>query len=291
MSKRGKTLKQAKIIFFGTSRYSAQFLDLIIKNGLKIDLVISASPKLTGRKKVLTENPVVLLAKEKKIPFELDLNQVLPGKLGLMLDFNRIIPSSIIDRFEKGIINLHFSKLPQYRGPAPVQTTILNGDKKAWISYFLITEKLDEGPILAQTSLSLEGTETTASLYQKLIAKAAKETPRMIADYLDNKIMPKPQKGPSSWTKKITTKEAKIDWSQSPAKIERLIRAASPEPGAWTIVELKTQNSKLKTLRLKILKAHLEDQKLILETVQLEGKNPVSGKQFSEGYPEVSFKR
>jgi methionyl-tRNA formyltransferase len=274
------------IVFFGTSEYSAKFLDLVIKNGLKIDLAVSAPPKSTGRKQVLTENPVVLLAKEKQIPFVPDLNEVPSAMVGLMLDFNRLIPRLVIDRFEKGIINIHFSKLPQYRGPAPVQKTLLQGDKETWISYFLITEKLDEGPILAQTRLSLEGTETTATLYRKLVEKAAKEALQIVADYLDNKISPKPQKGSPSYAKKLTTNEAKIDWKKPAQAIERLIRAASSEPGAWTEVRLKTKN-----LRLKILNAHLEGKKLVLDQVQLEGKSPVSWKQFQEGYPGASFKQ
>ncbi|HUW24192.1 MAG TPA: methionyl-tRNA formyltransferase [Patescibacteria group bacterium] len=278
-------MKQLKIVFFGTSPYSAQFLDLVTKNGLKIDLVVAAPPKPIGRKQVLTENSVVLLAKELNIPFitdskELTMRQLNNEAIGLILDYNRLIPPSIINLFPQGIINIHFSKLPQYRGPAPVQATILHGDKKAWISYFLISEKLDEGPILAQTSLGLERTETTGTLYQKLVAKAAKEISQIVTDYLNNKIIPKPQFGPSSDTKKLTTKEAKIDWNRPAEEIERLIRAASPEPGAWTEIRLKTQN-----LKLKILKAHLENNRLIPDTVQLEGKNPVSWKQFQEGYP------
>jgi methionyl-tRNA formyltransferase len=290
------------IVFFGTSHYSAQFLDLVLKNGLKIDLVVSAPSKPTGRKQVLTENPVVSLAKELNIPFITNLKELTMkpnfakaslGKqlnneaIGLILDFNRIIPQNIIDLFPKGIINLHFSKLPQYRGPAPVQATLLNGDKEAWISYFLITEKLDEGPILVQTSLSLDGTETTVTLYRKLVEKATKEALQIIADYLDNKITPKLQKGPSSYTKKLTTRAVKIDWKRPPQEIERLIRAAYPEPGAWTEIKLKVKSEKLKVMRLKVLKAHLEDEKLILDTVQLEGKNPVSWKQFREGHPGI----
>jgi methionyl-tRNA formyltransferase len=274
------------LIFFGTSHYSAQFLDLVTKNGLKIDLVVSSPPKLTGRKQVLTENPVILLAKERKISFATDLKEVPTAQLGLMLDFNRIIPSSIIDRFEKGIINIHFSKLPAYRGPAPVQATILNDKKEAGITYFLITEKLDEGPVLIQMAFPLSGTETTGELYEKMTQKAAQEAPKVIVNYLDNKVIPKPQKGSFSYTKKLTAKEAKIDWRGSAAEIDRLIRAVSPEPGAWTLVKIKGRQ-----LRLKIRQAHLENDQIVLDTVQLEGKRPVSFKQFMTGYPKAEILR
>ncbi|MGB9637332.1 MAG: formyltransferase family protein, partial [Microgenomates group bacterium] len=115
-------------------------------------------------------------------------------RTGLILDFNKIIPNETINLFPQGIINIHFSKLPQYRGPAPVQYTILNGDKQAWITYYLINEKVDAGKILKQTSLDLDFTETTESLYQKLILKSAREINGIIEDYLQGKILPFPQK-------------------------------------------------------------------------------------------------
>ncbi|HUV72009.1 MAG TPA: methionyl-tRNA formyltransferase [Clostridia bacterium] len=279
------------LVFFGTSPNSAQFLELAQKNGLKVKLVVSAPPKPVGRKRVLTENPTITQAKTIGLDYLEELKEIfsLPKpKIGIILDFNRLIPRSIIDHFEKGIVNIHFSRLPQYRGPAPVQATILNGDKEAWISYFLITEKLDEGPILSQTSLALNFTETSESLCQKLIQKAAQESPQIITDYLAGKITPRPQKAQPSYTSKLTSSKAKIDWQKPAEEIEKLIRAAYPEPGAWTTIELRTQKSEVKTLRLKILKAHLENKKLVLDKVQLEGKKPVTWKQFKEGYPKAS---
>lgn len=316
------------LVFFGTSRYSAQFLDLTIKNGLKINLVVSAPPKPTGRQQILTENPTVATAKKFKIPFLTSIfftPSKVEGELqgpastfhrlsstptiGLMLDFNRIIPKNIIDIFNKGIINIHFSKLPQYRGPAPVQYTILNGDRQAWISYFLISEKVDEGRILSQTSLPLDQTETSQSLYEKLVQKAVEEIPQVINDYLTDRVItdrvrPCQQQGTPSYTHKLTSETTKIDWSKSSIEIDRLIRASSPEPGAWTMVEtqrskgtkkqrmensIKLCNSETLRLRLKILKAHLENEKLILDEVQLEGKNPVTWQQFQQGYPNVNL--
>ena len=280
------------IVFFGTSHHSAKFLELATKNGLKFDLVISEPPKPLGRKQILTENPTISIAEKLNIPFLIHLEEILnfpSPTLGLILDFNKIIPQNTIDHFQKGIINIHFSKLPQYRGPAPVQYTILNGNKRAWITYYLITQKVDGGPILKQSSLPLEFTETADSLYEKLIEKSAKEIPTIISAYLSDKDYPCQQTGIPSYTKKLTTDNCKIDWSKSPEEIERLIRAAYSEPGAWTEVKLQITNYKLQTKRLKILKAHLEKGNLVLDEVQLEGKNPVSWAQFQEGYPEAKI--
>jgi methionyl-tRNA formyltransferase len=280
-------------VFFGTSSYSALFLDQAIKNGLRVNLVVTAPSKPIGRKQILTENPTVSAVKKHNIPFIDNLNQLThypPNQLtlGLILDYHRLIPQSIIDLFSKGIINIHFSRLPQYRGPAPVQYTILNGEQKAWLTYFLITEKLDEGPVLTQTSFKLDGNETTQGLYQKLTLKAAAEIKAILKDYLAGKITPQTQQGKPSYTQKLSSEKAKIDWRKNPGEIERLIRAAFPEPTAWTEVKIPA-DSQFQTKRLKILKAHLENTRLALDQVQLEGKNPVSWKQFKEGYLEAKI--
>ena len=277
------------LAFFGTSPRSARFLKIAVENGLKIDLVVSQEPRAVGKKQALTENPTVLTAKELKIDFTTSLEELnqKPLELGLILDFNKIIPNQTINLFKMGIINVHFSKLPQYRGPAPVQYTILNGDKEAWTTYYLINEKLDKGMILAQTSLPLDLTENTETLYQKLIEKSATEAKNIIQNYLDSRITPQPQSGIASNTHKLTTENCQIDWTKSPEQIERLIRAAYPEPTAWTSVKIRPQSAKIK--KMKILKAHLENQKLVIDEVQLEGKNPVSWKQFQQGYTSAEF--
>lgn len=280
------------LVFFGTSHYSAIFLDKVIKNGLKAELVVSAPPKPVGRDQALVQNPTATVARQNNLLLATtleELNDFSDKTIGLMLDFNQIIPQSIISQFEKGIVNIHFSKLPQYRGPAPVQYTILNGQAQAWISYYLIDAGVDKGPILAQTSVPLKKTETAAELYRALVEKAAQEAPLVIADYLNGKIAPRKQQGQESYTTKISTEEAKIDWQKSAEEIERLIRAASPEPGAWTEVELNPTDKEPLKKRLKILKAHLEGNQLAIDQVQLEGKNPVSYKQLKEGYPQAKF--
>lgn len=277
-----------KIVFFGSSINSANFLEMAVKNGLKINLVVSTPPKPVGKKKIITENPTVSAAKKLGVPYLEKLRELESYKglkLGIILDYNRIIPNSVIDLFEKGIINIHFSKLPQYRGPAPVQQTILDGNPEAWISYFLISERLDEGDILFESNEPLSPSENTQSLYQKLSKKASEEIKKVTEDYLSGSLSPKPQQGNPSFTHKLTIDSCQVDSSQTDEQKERLIRACSPEPGAWTEIRLSKENEQNKK-RLKILKAHLENGFLVFDQVQLEGKNPVTWKQFKEGYPD-----
>lgn len=281
-------------VFFGTSHHSASFLELAIQNGLQVDLVVSAPPKPLGRQQILTENPTVSMAKKLEIPVltslkDLTIKQFNNLTIGVILDFNKIIPQSIIDLFKLGIINIHFSKLPHYRGPAPVQYTILNGESEAWITYFLITAGLDDGPILKQTPLPLTGLESTANLYKLLLEKTSNDVTSIVSAYKDKLLLPKNQEGKPSFTRKLTTNAVKIDWSKSPIEIDRLIRAAYPEPGAWTEIIVNRESLTANRQRLKILRAHLENDQLVIDLVQLEGKKPVSWKQFQEGYPEAKI--
>lgn len=276
-----------KLVFFGTSTHSAHFLNIISQRGLRPNLVVSSPPKIIGRQRILTCNPTILTAKASCLPFLEDLTDLtnLPQpEVGVILDFKHLISKSIIDHFQKGIINIHFSKLPAYRGASPVQYTILEGQKKAWISYFLINEKLDEGEILSQIPIVLTLKETTGELYEMLTEKAACEFPKILSDYLSGRIKPRRQKGEPSFAGRLRSLNCRIDWSWPPDRIERLIRAAQPEPGAWTEVMI-FKGDKSRLLRLKIHQAHLEKGKLVLDRVQLEGKNPVSWGQFQEGYP------
>lgn len=288
--------------FFGTSPRSADFLNQIVRGNLKPALIISAPPKPADRKKISAENSVTVFAQKNRFPCLENLQGILkPGKakeagnFGLVLDFNRIIPPSVIENFPKGIINIHFSRLPLDRGPARGEQFILKGEPKAWISYLLITPGLDEGPVLAQTSMNLSGRETFGELSDTLVAKAASEIKPIINDYLAGKITPRPQRGKPTYAEKF----AKSDFFILPEVLranlkkggekavgsDRLIRAASPKPGAWTTVSLDNQTASGKMKRLKILRAHLEGKKLVLDRVQLEGKKPVTWRQFCEGYP------
>ena len=244
--------------------------------------------------------------------------------LGLILDFNKIIPAQIIDRFPAGIINIHFSKLPQDRGPARGDQFILRGERQAWISYLLITPGLDEGPLLGQTALTLSGRETFGELSDRLVTQAAVEIGTIINDYLAGKITPRPQEGKPTYARKFTKDDffipaealrkaiaatklqsckvanmstgrhglqsnenyfESLKLCNCAACLDKLIRAATPSPHAWT--QIKLQRSKApKIQRLKLLSAHLENNRLVLDEVQLEGKNPVSWKQFCQGYPD-----
>ncbi len=276
-----------KFVFFGTSSHSCDFLELLKGQGVLPELIVTKAPRPVGRKRILTQNPCEIFAKENGIPFVTNHIGLIRHicHIGIILDYARMIPPNIISLFSKGIINIHFSKLPQFRGASPVQYTILTKQKSAWITWYLIDKDLDTGPILWQEEYPLKGTETTGELYRLLCSEAAKLSKKVVQEYLGGGLAPRPQSEPEPEdipAPRLTTEQCKINWRQPAPDIDALIRASHPEPGAWTTVEINGQPK-----RLKLLKSRMENGKLILEEVQMEGKRPVGWKQFKDAYPVV----
>ena len=256
-------MKKIKIIFFGSKFYSSPILK-ILKKDKKIEIIriIEDKNSLTGFKSLKEQPDVAILAA-----------------------FGAILPKEILNLPQKGILNIHPSLLPQYRGPSPVQTAILNGDKQVGVTIIKMDEEIDHGPILTQTKEEIKGDDTAQSLYLRLFTIGAEILTTILPAYIEDKIELRQQDhSQATYTKKLTRNDGKIDWKQSNQYLERFIRAMFPWPEAWTDIKIDNQKKKLK-----ITKAHLENKKLILDQVQLEGKNLVSFKQFKEGYPQAKI--
>ncbi|KKU15949.1 MAG: Methionyl-tRNA formyltransferase, partial [Candidatus Woesebacteria bacterium GW2011_GWC2_45_9] len=192
------------------------------------------------------------------------------------------IPKIVIDTFPHGILVVHPSLLPKYRGASPIQGAIANGDKQVGVTIIKMDEKMDHGPIVSQFKEETRPDDTTDTLRARLFERSKDVIVEMIEPYLQGKIKPKEQNhDEATYTKIITKQNGFIDLEKTnPEEAERFIRAMQPWPQAWTLIGKK---------RLKVLKAHLENGKLVLDEVQLEGKNPVSWKEFKMGYPKVAL--
>jgi methionyl-tRNA formyltransferase len=276
-----------KIVFFGTPDYVLPILTSLHKKfvtgpGISpIVAVVTQSPKPMGRKQFLTYTPIDKWAHEHKLPIhhssrELSIDKV-DVDLGILASYGEIIPKEVIKLFPKGILVIHPSLLPKYRGASPVPASIINGDTKTGVTIFKMDEKVDHGQIVSQFKEEIMPTDTGESLRNRLFARSADVLVELIEPYLKGKVIPRPQNdAEATFTKIIVREDGKVDLkSDDPITIERKLRAYYPWPGIWTLVDGK---------RLKILKAHLENEKLVLDEVQLEGKNPVSWKQFIEAY-------
>jgi methionyl-tRNA formyltransferase len=324
-----------KIVFFGTPDYVVPILEALYK-AFKLRsgesptvAVVTQAPKPVGRKQIMEYSPVDNWGHKKKILVlfkSADLiKKQIKADLGVLASYGEIIPNDVISLFPYGILNIHPSLLPNWRGASPIQATIISGEKQTGVSIIKLDPELDHGPILSQFKDEVLESDTTDSLRRRLFSRSAEVLPKLIEAYIEGKIIPKRQDDElATYTYQIKKEDAFIPpeflthtltgttlvtskWNipfiknyylmPSSLSLERFIRAMQPWPGCWTNVQL---NSKLKTKnlkRLKILKAHLEKTNkpvpnaycLVPDFVQLEGKSPVFWKQFCQGYPEAKF--
>ena len=317
-----------KIVFIGTPDYVLPIVNGLYKSfrdkkeQFPIAAVVTQKPKPVGRKQTLEYSPVDKWAHKKNIPIFFDLEQVLEEKvkadIGILAAYGKFIPEDAINYFRYGILNIHPSLLPKFRGASPVRATIASGDTETGVSIIKLDNKLDHGPIVSQYKEEVKTKDNTQTLRSRLFEKSADALISLLPAYVSGKIKLKEQDHKSaSYTKEIKRSDAiippeyleaamkgvvpKDKWQiafikdfttiPTPQNICNFILAMEPWPIAWTNVNLNSKVGNQKPKRLKILEAHLDKQKemLILDKVQLEGKNPVSWNQFKQGYPEANF--
>src|SRR3989339_73019 len=179
--------------------------------------------------------------------------------------------------------NTHPTLIPKYRGASPINEAIKNGDAETGVTIIKMDEKMDHGGVVTLFKEDILPNDTTEVLRERLFDRSGDVLIQLIPAYASGKVKPKEQnESEATFTNILTREDGLINLKEkTPQKAERFIRAMTPWPGVWT----KLENQK----RLKLLKAHLEEDKLILDEVQLEGKDPVSWKQFKEGYPKADF--
>ena len=293
-----------KIVFFGTPDYVLPILTSLHKKFVTgpgkspIVAVVTQSPKPVGRKEVVTFSPIDRWAHEHGVPIHYSASQLamdsVEADIGILASYGEIIRKDVIDLFPHGILVIHPSLLPKYRGASPVPAAIAAGDAVTGVTIFKMDEKVDHGPVVSQFKEEILPTDDGEILRARLFARSAEVLVELIKPYLQNKIAPKTQdESEATYTKTVTRENGFIDLARTvPVKAERFIRAMQPWPGAWTHVNLqisKSANDKSGVKRLKLLKAHTENEKLVLDEVQLEGKEPVSWEQFEEGYNNAKF--
>jgi methionyl-tRNA formyltransferase len=279
-----------KIVYIATPSFGAIILEKLIKAGHKPFLVITETDKPIGRKQTIVPPPVKVLAEEYHIPvaqpekiglWQEELKKLEPD-LGIIASYGQILPKEILEIPKYGFINVHPSLLPKYRGSAPIQYAILNGDDKTGVTIMRVAEKLDAGPILVQEEIAINQNETFLSLHDKLADLGAKLLIEALPKLIAGRLAPQDQdETKATFTKRLKIKDGLIDLKE-PAEISvRKIRALNPEPGTYSIY-----NSK----RLKILEAKVEQGRLIINQVQLEGKKPMAFEDFLRGHKDFYVK-
>jgi len=242
-----------KTIFFGGSKYVIPILD-VLKNNFELSLVVT-SDKMSNDSvpAFCIKNNVEWIS-----PTKIDHNLIekiknVNAEFAALADFGLIIPQEFLNIFPKGILNIHPSLLPKYRGPTPVQTAILNGDKITGVSLIKLDNQIDHGPIVSQKEELIRESDTSESLYLKLFKTGAELLEKDARKYLENEIKTTPQDDHRATFSEILTRdkgEIRFDNPPPPELLKRMVRAYYPWPGAWgelmindKLLRIKLQNS------------------------------------------------
>lgn len=295
---KAKGRERIKIVYWGTPRFSAYILEKLIEfcqnppqRQFTVQTVVTRPDKPVGRKQSLTSSPVSMVAKKYGIPTlkptKLDnefLNHhssLLSFDLFIVASYGKIIPQALLNIPNLGSLNVHPSLLPNYRGPSPIITPILNGDKKTGVTIMLMDEQMDHGPILTTKEISISEEDTNITLSNKLSQASTLLLIDTMVKFVEGKIKPNPQNHKlATFTKIIKKEDGYIDINNPPSAqiLDRMIRAYYPWPGVWTRFRQGSSG------QAKIVK-FLPGNKL-----QMEGKKSLAVKDFLNGYPDFPLK-
>jgi len=278
-SEKNPQFKNLKILFVGSGEFASIILEGLIHLGLNLN-ILTEKAKPAGRDKIIKLTPVAETAKRfSKNYLEIeDIKQTDIPDFDLLIcaDFGQKIPNSILSQAKIASINIHPSLLPKYRGPSPIQTAILRGDKKTGISIIKMANQIDEGQIYAQAETDISPNDDYSTLRDRLATLGLKLLVKTFPPLINNKLKLAPQDSKKASVTKIFKKEdGLINWKKSSKSIERQIRAFRTWPKSYTFIDNK---------RLIIHQVHLENDQIVLDCVQLEGKKPTGWQEFLRGY-------
>ena len=228
------------VVFFGTDEFSAVSLRELIERGFTIGAVVTKPDSRKGRGRELQASLVKQIALKNNIPvwqplkmseiaesIEALTNNTGEKPIGVLVSYGKIIPQSIIDMFEPGIINVHPSLLPKYRGPSPIESAILHGDTETGVSIMQLSAAMDAGPVYKQIFFSLDDTETAPQLEAKLAALGAQELVTILPSIMNASLQPQPQDDSlASYCKLLSKDDSVLDPETLTAEqAERRVRA------------------------------------------------------------------
>ena len=294
-----------KIIYFGTDNNSKLVLEDLNNSTNDVELVITPPDSIKSRGNLKSPSAVKTYCIENKLNFiekipDQELIESINPDIIIVASYGQIIPDNILNSSFYGAINLHPSLLPKYRGPSPVQATIINNEKITGTTIILLNKEVDGGPIILQEKYKVNGNEYLTELTTKLFKIGSKN----IKKILDNpKLISKAEtqkEKDATYTKKINKSDGHINWNEGGTKIIQLIKALSENPGTYSNLD----NKKIKIFKARFsekknqindpgtlgqnedgeLYVSICDGRIIIEEVQLEGKNKINGPDFIRGH-------
>ena len=300
-----------RVVFMGTPDFAVGTLEAVCDAGYEVVGVVTQPDKAKGRSKEPVPTPVKAAALARGLTvFQPErirneqavetVRQMKPDVI-VVVAFGQIIPKEILELAPYGCLNVHASLLPAYRGAAPIQWAVLNGEEESGVTIMRMDEGLDTGDMITKKVVKLAEDETSGSLFERLSEEGAQLLVKTLSSVFDGTAVyeKQPEQSPTPYAGVIRKSMGQIDWNQSAVEIERLVRGMNPWPSAYTKLDGRT---------LKIWKAHVEkpemtgdagkivrmDNKglyvqtglgiLCVDELQLEGKKRMKTGDFLRGY-------
>ncbi len=304
-----------KLIFFGTPSFAAETLRTLCDHRHNIVAVVTKPDKPVGRSGkpkpsavkqfVMQDQPQLPLLQPQKASTDefIETLRAFEADLFVVVAYGEIINQKLLDQPKMACLNVHASLLPKYRGAAPIQRAIINGEKETGVTIMHMVRKLDAGPMIRQVKVKIGHNTTFGELHDTLQKSGA----GLLIDVLkDMEKAPLPEieqnESEATYAQKIEPHSCEIDWRQPARELHNLIRGVSPFPGAWCWMSVKGEKKRLKILLSRVVLGYSEtpgnflifgDDGLIVSTgnealrllqVKPEGKRAMSGEEFARGY-------
>lgn len=309
-----------RIVFFGTPLFAARVLRYLLEQQIQVAAVVTKPDRPQGRsgqsvssavKQVALSQipPMAILQPEstKEPEFAQQLSRF-EADLFVVVAFGEIIRENLLNMPKIGCINLHASLLPKYRGAAPIQRSIINGEKESGVTIMHMAKKMDAGDIISTVKVAIGPETSYGELEEQLCTAGAPLLLQAIHD-LEKGIAKRHAQDheAATYAAKLELEDCQIDWTQSAESIHNLIRGVTPHPGAWCLVELKGQPKRLTILqaqRVAQAGAHPKQllftnqegiavacghNSLLIKQLKLEGKKAMNAAEFFRGVPEGSL--
>lgn len=256
--------KDLKIVFLGTPEFAVESLRRLLDEGYRIEAVVTAPDKPAGRGHKLLQSDVKKFALERGLPVLQPVNLKDPGFIGTLKDIDadlfiviafRMLPKDVWGMPRLGCFNLHASLLPRYRGAAPINRAVMNGDKETGVTTFFLKHEIDTGDIICQEKIPVGEDENVGSVHDRLMRLGAKMTCKTVAAICDGSLQTSPQpEGEFIAAPKIFRPDCEIDWNTGSRQIHNLVRGLSPYPAArTTIVDSEGRRIEAKVFETRIV--------------------------------------
>jgi len=281
------------IVYFGTSLFSARILEFLLEQKIEVAAVVTQPARPKGRSKRPVSTPVAELAAKKGLdchPFPkasaseaLEILSKYQADLFVVAAYGQILKQVLLDLPSKGCINVHPSLLPKYRGAAPIQRCMMAGESETGVTIMEVVQKLDAGDIILQEKVSIgpdtlfpELEEELCELSCKLLLQAIQNIDTLSHTPQDEELV--------TYADKIEPEDGRLNWHHLADELHNLVRALTPKPGAWCLIEINGQEK-----RLKILHSKISNDSFQLLEVQLAGKRAMSYEEFLRGLQGKTF--